>query len=522
MAYMKRFVCLFALLTLLSAPALAEDDALTYVFPFDGVRYTAAADETVLTQENLAEHADFLAAQGTTPETVQAGFAAAQTVLESYTDAGQVSLSVGESADFRLDVNVARMDEARRAQFLASFADSGLYETAAWSAENAEYIRLTYSAMYGDVPVYFLSYVTLRHGQLYTYTATVAAREITDADDAAVLSVVNRIEYLGQLATPAPTATPTPVPTPSPTPRPTAGIAALTGETQGLTLLVDNVPAWIDEPEITVTGTTVKDARVTVTVNGVDAARSTAARDGSFKVTAPLSEEGALTIGVRSYLKGEETAEKFYAVTYEMRTLTIQITEPLGVVESETSYIRGVTEPNATVYITGDENTNVRANGEGAFNIKVRHTKEGEYSYTLTAKRDGYHDGVLDFTLTRQLSYQEQYAAFKNDVKDIKDISYERLCAETESNKDKKISLRGRIGAFSDYEGMPCLLIYSANPGTGIWTNPVWVLCEEILSFEEGDIITVLGVVEGTQLPFTDAEGTQSMLPVVRMKYYNE
>lgn len=516
---MKRFVCLFVLLSLLSAPALAQEDAPTYVFPFDGVRYTAAAGETVLTQENLSDYADFLAAQGTSPETVKAGFSAAQTVLESYSDAGQVSLCVGESPDFRLDISVARMDEARRAQFLASFADSGLYDQADWSTQNSEYVRVTYSAMYGDVPVYFLSYVTLRHGQLYTFTATVAAREITAADDAAVLSVIDRIEYLGQLATPAPTPTPTPVPTPSPTPRPTPGVAALTDETQGLTLLIDPLPAWVDEPEITVTGTTVKDARVTVSLNGVDAARSTAARDGSFKVTAPLSEEGALTIGVRSYIKGEETAEKFYAVTYEMRTLTIAVTEPLGVVESESSYIRGVTEPGATVYITGDESTNVKANAEGAFSIKVRHAKEGEYNYTLTAKHAGYHDGQTMLTLTRRLSYAEQFANFKNGVKDF---DYERSLENPEGQKDKQISLRGRIGAFSDYEGMPCLLLYSKNPGTGIWTQPVWILCEEIFSFEEGDIITVLGVVEGTQLPFTDADGATTMLPVVRMKYYNE
>lgn len=519
--HFKRFVSLFALMSLVSAPALA-DDAPTYVFPFDGVRYTATADETVLTQENLAEHAEFLAAQGTAPETVKAGFAASQTVLESYTDAGQVSLSVGESPDFRLDVNVARMDEARRDAFLASFADSGLYEQAAWADEGGEYVRLVNSALYGDVPVYFLHYVTLRHGQLYRYTATAAAREITESDDAAVRAVIEKIEYLGQLATPAPTPSPTPIPTPTPTPRPTPGVATLTGETQGLTLLVDDVPAWIDEPEITVTGTTLKDARVTVTVNGVDAARDTAARDGSFKVVAPVSEEGDLTIGVRSFLKGQETAEKFYAVKREMRALSITITEPTGIVESETSYIRGVTEPKATVYISGDESTNVKANAEGAFNIKVRHTREGEYNYTITAKRDGYGDGVLDFTLTRRLSYQEQFTAFRNGAKDIKDITYERLQTETEAQKDKHISLRGKIGAFSDYEGMPCLMIYSANPGTGIWANPVWVLCEEILSFEEGDIITVLGVVEGTLLPYTDAEGVESQLPVVRMKYYSE
>ena len=117
------------------------------------------------------------------------------------------------------------------------------------------------------------------------------------------------------------------------------------------------------------------------------------------------------------------------------------------------------------------------------------------------------------------LSYAEQLAAFKNGVRDI---NYDRLCSDTAGQKDKQISLRGRIGAFSDYDGMPCLLIYSSNPGKGRWTDPVWVLCEEILSFEEGDIITVLGVVEGITLPFTDAEGMEHSLPVVRMKFYVE
>ena len=46
----KRIFCLFVLLMLAASCALAQS---TYVFPYEGIRYTQGSGETVLTQTNL-------------------------------------------------------------------------------------------------------------------------------------------------------------------------------------------------------------------------------------------------------------------------------------------------------------------------------------------------------------------------------------------------------------------------------------------------------------------------------------
>ena len=54
---MKRLLTL-CLLLLLCAPLARAEDVPTYVFPYEGFRFTAEAGERVLTQQNLGEHAD--------------------------------------------------------------------------------------------------------------------------------------------------------------------------------------------------------------------------------------------------------------------------------------------------------------------------------------------------------------------------------------------------------------------------------------------------------------------------------
>ena len=61
---------LLGVMALLSAGASAQE--ATYVFPYEGFRYTQKETETVLTQTNLDEHGDLIAALGTTKDAILA------------------------------------------------------------------------------------------------------------------------------------------------------------------------------------------------------------------------------------------------------------------------------------------------------------------------------------------------------------------------------------------------------------------------------------------------------------------
>ena len=64
---------------LLPAHALAQQT--TYVFPYEGFRYTQGEGETVLTQTNLGEHAGLIESLNTTQDAVLAGYMASGTVM---------------------------------------------------------------------------------------------------------------------------------------------------------------------------------------------------------------------------------------------------------------------------------------------------------------------------------------------------------------------------------------------------------------------------------------------------------
>lgn len=512
---MKRLLTL-CLLLLLCAPLARAEDTPTYVFPYEGFRFTAEAGERVLTQQNLAEHADLLSQLGTTPEVMLSSFVASQTVMEVLPEAGgQFAFSVASAGAFADYQSAARMDEDARAAFLSSFADTGMYRDVAWSQALPEYLTMVSSTLQGDVALYRLTYVTLRHSNLYLMSATVIGREPNEQDARALEALLARVEYLGRLATPEPTATATPVPTPSPTPRPTPGSAPMTHSQEGLTLIVSNLPAWTDEEELLVTGTTMAGASVRLLCGEEQIARASADRGGAFKLRATLPEEGELSLTVTAELSGQAPAYQTYSLRFERRAAQIVVNEPESVVEQSKFYLRGVTEPNATVYAKGPNlSTNVKSNANGVFSVPVTQEKEGDATYELTVKAKGLRDGAASVTITRRFSERERLAAFRSS---LSPTTYAQLAADPEGCKGQKLSFRGRIGAFGDMDGMPCMLLYTRNPSRGEWVDPLWIVCDEILSFSEGDILTVYVTPEGTT-----AEHEGQILPVVRLMFYND
>ena len=63
---------------LLAGVSAALAQGATYVFPYEGFRYTQKEGETVLTQTNLDEHAALLESLGTTKEAVLASYMASR------------------------------------------------------------------------------------------------------------------------------------------------------------------------------------------------------------------------------------------------------------------------------------------------------------------------------------------------------------------------------------------------------------------------------------------------------------
>lgn len=495
--------------------AVAWGEGTTYVFPYEGFRYVQQDGETVLTQTNLREHEDLLESLGTNAETVLASYVAAGIVMEVIPDdGGQIAVSVTSAGDFD-DVDDANaMTEAQRDAFLEQFASSGLYETCDWVDTEPPCVRMTSSATYASMPVYTLRYATLHLGRLYLLTQTIAGREPEEADDARMEQLLSNVKLLSSISEVSPTPTAQPAATPEPTALPTPGVAEVLEQTG--TLSVEGVPAFTSSAQIAVSGLTKASETVTISIGEEQLAKGTAKKDGTFSMNVTLPQEGHLRLTVES---GEDSVT--LAITYEMAPVSLEITEPVEpTFTGENVTVRGVTEPGATVYISGEgNNTNVKADKNGAFSIRVFMSRAGTQTFELRAKADGFEETTRSITLTRELTEREWIAEFR--AKMIA-LEYDALARDVSRYAGSQFIMRGKVMAFTDYDGSPCAVVCVTNPSTGVWHDPVYVVLSTDDEVALDDILTFYLVGEGITLPADGAytaSGEEEEAPVARAAY---
>ena len=291
----RAMALLLGVMMLLAAGALAQ--GATYVFPYEGFRYTQSEAETVLTQTNLHEHEELIASLGTTKEAILASYMASGIVMEVLTqDGGQIAVSVADAGDFSDVQWMSEIGGERLEAFRALFEDSGLYETVDLTDTEPVCVRLTSSAMYASMPVYSLRYAMLHLGRLYMITQTIVGRAPESADDVRIAEVLSGMKLLSTVSDPTPEPTPVPTPTPAPTPVPTPGIAEVLASDG--TMEVSGVPAYTNNPRITVSGVTDPSAKVRVAVDDRTLGTVTARKDGSFSLDVTLPADGEQTLAV--------------------------------------------------------------------------------------------------------------------------------------------------------------------------------------------------------------------------------
>ena len=511
---MKQQVCALLCAALLAMGAGALAQTATYVFPYEGFRYTQREDETVLTQTNLSEHEELLKSLGTSSEAVLASYVASGIVMEVIpNDGGQIAVSVTDAGKFGDVKDMDELTQEQRLSFLAQFEMSGLYETCAYVDTTPACVRLTSSAMYASMPVYSLRYATLHLGRLYMIEQTIVGREPDADDDARMERLLEGVKLLSSVseATPTPQATATPQPTA--TPEPVVGEAEV--ETSGA-LKLDGVPAFTASAQLTLSGEAAPSAEIRVEANGKQIAKTSTKKDGSFSVKVKLPEEGDVEVAVTA---GEDTA--LFTIRYEMPDARLDITEPEDTTfTGENVTVRGVTEPNATVYIDGKgTNTNVKAGKNGTFAVRVFMEEAGTETFTLRVKAEGFAQTTRTITLTREWTQREQIAQFRQKMIAL---SYDDLAQDPAKYAGKRFILRGKVMDFTDYDGRPCALICVTNPSTGVWQDAMYVVLSTSDEVQAGDVLTFYLVGEAITLPADGAytkSGAEQDVPVASAVY---
>ena len=509
--------CCAAALCLLTATAALGEERL--VFAYEGFRFDAPEGMTVLTQHNVEEHAELLSALGTTPTTMQAAMQASGLVLEAFpAGGGQIELAIVPAESLGIVVGAKPAPEDLEA-LEAAYKGMARYEQVGYTDEAPGWLRMTFSTKQSDVSVYTLRYISLAHGQQFVLSSILIGREPGPADEAMIRDIIGRISFMDAPATPAPSPTPTPEPTPVPTPKPEPSPAARIDGLEGMRLEITPPNGFTEVADFVFTGVTEAEALVSLDVASATVAKAEAGEDGTFTLKGSFETAGAHTVTVRAELADRPTAWASYAITYEMPKMTLTITEPTEPLLRKEGAIRGTTLPNARVDIKGSGlSAHVNANAAGEFSIRLKLESEGEYSYTLTASLRGYESAVMPYTVVRALNYQEALGAFR---KALVDISYRRLLDEPEAHTGKNLGYRGRVVKIGDADGVPCLLFNTENVSGKGWSNPIWILCDELPPCEEGAAMLAYVRVTGETMPYTDADGNTENIPVMRLHFYS-
>ncbi len=515
--------CLACCLSFLCLPALATEDRQEegiFVFPYEGFRLEAPDGARVLTQHNLAEHADFLATLGTDTATVLASMQSGGIVLMLFpASGGQIELAMVPATGIDISSDAA-MQEGDRQALLAAYATMPRYQEVAFAEQAPNWLRMVFSAMQGDIPVFTLRYVTCAFGQQYTLSSVLINRAPEATDDALLLSLIQQLSFMSARSTPTPAPTPEPTPEPTPSPVPTPGPATRVDQVEGMTLNIDAPPAWVSIASLNITGTTEPGATVALRAADKTLDTAKAGKDGRFTLTGELPRQsGTYAVTIASALEGARSASVTYEVHFEMPKLTLTVTEPTEVVRRKESVIRGVTEPGTKVDVrTAGQAFNVRADDKGEFSFRIRLPKEGTYTYDMTASQSGWESTSLTWTVERALNQQEALTAFRAK---LVPVIYKKLAADPMLYADKNASFRGRVAQIGDLDGVPCLLLYTESLGGGRWGNPIWALCETLPECEIGAAITAYVRYNGQSMPYTDDAGNTTQLPVAQLHFFD-
>ena len=154
--------------------------------------------------------------------------------------------------------------------------------------------------------------------------------------------------------------------------------------------------------------------------------------------------------------------------------------------------------------------------GSHAFTLSTKQTKV--YAYTLTVQAEGREPTTMEIEIRRELTGEEQAKAYQAGAQALDTALYEKICASPDAYQGQALSLRGKVFSMRDVNGLPCALVYSSNPGTGVWRNPFWVLLQTASQVELEKVYNIYGDVRGDALP---VEGEEALAPVIVAYFVN-
>ncbi len=420
-------IILFLFIILFSAAAADTEYSLS---PCPGSLIISDSKYTVLTPENIGEHAELVSAIGKTKEEILSDWEDRGVVLQAWfnnklLDAClEVIVRQDEDARIYHDL-VSHASDAGWKTFIASHKGSGsAYAAEGYSIKEAEkkqknievhnyLIQLKYKRTTADKIYWGYAYKTVARGYTVVLDYQVYNRGLRTGDQNEISKVVNTMKFFDGTEEIVPGSAFLQISTPPPT------------ETSSGTFTIE--------------GRTIPGAHligVLMRINSADPVRFFAdanAKTGNFKMKVTLPEENVWLMTINVDMNDQIVAEQgFETTTYKKTLLPISFTsgehifsaekgESPAVLNSGETVISGVTDKSVTVQciVTNGTNTydkQIKTNGTGKFSFKVPTALQASYHFTLVFSKKGFDTKRFTGDAIRNLSDEDRRAAVRKEA----------------------------------------------------------------------------------------------------------
>ena len=508
----KRFVFLAVLLVLLGLCAAAS----AQVFTFEEIHAKIDLPESaiLLTPDNLGDHTQWAASQGSDAETLAAKWREEGVLAVADDPEGvyRVVVTAVQDEDAKTYFDLSQQTEKTRKAYGSKhlkdgFKDQGYtYQTAVWKKKDqyGSMLHLKYKRTLGSETYRGYQRRCIRNGYTITVDYQVHGRGLRGADEKALTKIMDSFVFTEVEMKPA-EATPRAVFTSVPPEETNTGKFTVEGTCE-TNLSVIGVVMKMSSPDPIVYETTPN-------------------KQGKFSIKVTLPEEGVWLMTLQVLSGAIVTQEEVFNVTtYRSTLLPVNFdSEVPDTFAGDQLVIAGKTDGGVTVQCitkapgAADETLKqIRTNNSGRFSFKIPTAAEGDYSVTLAFSKKGLSERRYSYTVTRKISDAELHRKAKSEA--IKP-AYNVLM-----NK-----LKGFTGSIMRYT-MYVVDIEEKSDGwyvtmamkktkTNDYTNLVMVVADEAPSFTIDSEQVMYGTCTGPYV-LMNADGSEDTMPCFKLLFW--
>ena len=473
---------LFALLA--CTPAVAE------IYIIDDLYASIEIPDSyvVLTEKNLSNYGQWLAARGSSLEATLADFQNRGVELQAWSEDYDLCFELRASKSQRTEMifDVNEQSEAVRREYRTSHYPGNEYKgydfsSSEWknTGENGRFLILKY-VMRDNSEILYRGFMrrTIRNGYEIDFDMQVHGRSATDKDNSKLNKIWETFDFIEVLPMP---------------PKAAAKIA-----------ITDEPPEETNQKAFAIEGTAEPGVRFTGVVmrlNDPDpvVVEATSNKSGVFSMPITLPKDGVYVITLTAEYQDAEVMELVYPVTYQSKLLAVNFTsEPGEVSTSDDVKLAGKAEPGASiqVFVNNEAVMTKKVTSEGKFSITVDAQEEGPYEVALVFSKKGLADRRFTFNFTRKWTDEDMMAYLK---KQSISPTYAQLVQGMEKYEGRIMAFRSYILDISE-SGDEYIVRMALNRQDGKYKNIILVTTGQLPTFEVGDRVMMYGTCEGMSL----------------------